>query len=339
PLPISRPGDHDEREADSVADDITASAAPDLTATPTPDGGPLPASARGFFEVRLGADLSAVRVHHGQRAHRAAAALGARSYTAGNDVTFADGQYAPDRPQGARLLAHELTHVAQTQRGAPNAIRRQPFSDGLTPDDVIVRNAPFTPPQPSTDPLARYPTLITSLDNAEYEALERAVAAYRPYEPIPPTLTGTTCPLNRLLDLDARPVEMGSIAVAVLPNLLTGSPDPLSLALVMRNEVLRRFLTQYYPLDTATVSIEIQRLIGPPQAPPKGASKPPPAAGTPANPPELAFVLGEQTIPIGDGLVHLADLDRAVGGRVGSIAADVQQEVDKLADGASRILS
>src|SRR5437868_15297632 len=39
--------------------------------------------------------------------------MNARAYTVGHDLVFDAGQYAPANPIGRRLLAHELTHVAQ----------------------------------------------------------------------------------------------------------------------------------------------------------------------------------------------------------------------------------
>lgn len=55
-------------------------------------------------------DFSRVRIH-------SESAPDAAAYTVGNNITFAPGRYAPDRPDGAALLAHELAHVVQ-QRDA-----------------------------------------------------------------------------------------------------------------------------------------------------------------------------------------------------------------------------
>lgn len=79
-------------------------------------GRPMPSAARAFFEPRFGADFSDVRLHHDAPAAETARALRARAYTLGRDVVFGPGEYAPDSPEGRRLLAHELTHVLQ-QRG------------------------------------------------------------------------------------------------------------------------------------------------------------------------------------------------------------------------------
>jgi hypothetical protein len=85
------------------------------------------------FERRFGYDFGPVRVHRDGLAAQAAAAVGARAFTAGRDVVFGEGQYAPSTPAGKRLLAHELTHVAQ--QGAPGVVRRDTIpSARLTPD-------------------------------------------------------------------------------------------------------------------------------------------------------------------------------------------------------------
>jgi len=96
-------------------------------------GSPLPASTREFFEPRFGADFSQVRLHTDTRAADTAKSISAKAFTVGRDIAFSAGQYAPESPEGQRLLAHELTHVVQ-QRGAE--IQRAPgdFLDDLGKD-------------------------------------------------------------------------------------------------------------------------------------------------------------------------------------------------------------
>lgn len=80
-------------------------------------GQSLDAQVRTFIEPRFGHDFGGVRVHTDGRAAESATAVHARAYTVGRDVVFGAGQYAPRTPEGLRLIAHELTHVAQ-QRDA-----------------------------------------------------------------------------------------------------------------------------------------------------------------------------------------------------------------------------
>lgn len=52
-----------------------------------------------------------------------ATAMGARAFTVGPDIGFAEGQYAPETREGRHLLAHELTHVLQQSAGRPSIQR------------------------------------------------------------------------------------------------------------------------------------------------------------------------------------------------------------------------
>lgn len=88
-------------------------------------GRPLEASTRATMEPRFGRDFSGVRVHDDAKASQSTAAVQANAYTAGRDIVFAQGRYAPQTQTGAHLLAHELAHVSHedTRRGAlPNQI-------------------------------------------------------------------------------------------------------------------------------------------------------------------------------------------------------------------------
>jgi hypothetical protein len=90
-------------------------------AAPTPaslgQGQQLPGDQRAVFESRLGRDFSGVRVHADGAAAASASAMGAKAYAVGEDIVFADGRYRPGTASGDRLIAHELAHVAQQQRG------------------------------------------------------------------------------------------------------------------------------------------------------------------------------------------------------------------------------
>jgi hypothetical protein len=82
-------------------------------------GRPLPRSVRSFFEPRFGHIFSRVRVHTHSQAAEAARTVSAIAFTAGEDIIFGAGQYAPETSSGRRLVAHELTHVLQ-QAQQPN---------------------------------------------------------------------------------------------------------------------------------------------------------------------------------------------------------------------------
>jgi hypothetical protein len=52
-------------------------------------------------------------VHEGVEAAQAADSVGARAFAVGRHLVFGPGEYAPQRPAGERLLAHELAHALQ----------------------------------------------------------------------------------------------------------------------------------------------------------------------------------------------------------------------------------
>lgn len=133
-LAMTEPRDAVEREADRIADRamraLPASSAEPRRSTPKarrPSGEPprfagtglpLPASARAFFEPRLGRNLGDVRVHAGGQAAELADSVEARAFTIGRDVFFAEGELQPETAGGRALLAHELAHVVQQDRRA-----------------------------------------------------------------------------------------------------------------------------------------------------------------------------------------------------------------------------
>lgn len=79
-------------------------------------GEPLEQTTRDFFEQRFGYDFGRVRVHTDGAATESARRIHAAAYTAGQQVVFGSGRYAPQTPAGARLLAHELAHTVQQSR-------------------------------------------------------------------------------------------------------------------------------------------------------------------------------------------------------------------------------
>jgi hypothetical protein len=156
-LPLSKPSDGYEQEADRVADQVMRMSAPiaeaacgvcaevrpqvQMQAAPSTNteaavdtsaairaaqrgGAPLPRDVRAYFEPRFGHDFSAIRVHADGDAAQAARSIGASAYTIGNDIVFGAGTFAPGTAAGGGLIAHELAHVVQ-QGHSPTAISRK----------------------------------------------------------------------------------------------------------------------------------------------------------------------------------------------------------------------
>jgi uncharacterized protein DUF4157 len=72
-------------------------------------GQPIDPVSRTVVESRFGQDFSKVRLHTGTNANNSTRMLGALAYTFGNHIVLGAGQ-----EKNQRILAHELTHVAQT---------------------------------------------------------------------------------------------------------------------------------------------------------------------------------------------------------------------------------
>ncbi len=146
PLAVVPPTSPDEAEADRSAAAVLGSgsesfdstqhtslarSAPDATASDAPNpllrssGRPLDPHTRTFMQARMGKDFGRVRIHSGDEATASARALGARAYTVGTHIAFDSGHYNPDTPAGRRLLAHELTHVAQPPSMGPKPLIRR----------------------------------------------------------------------------------------------------------------------------------------------------------------------------------------------------------------------
>ena len=109
-------------------------------------GRPLPESVRSFFEPRMGADLSHVRIHDDDRAARSADAVRARAYTVGSHIAFAAGQ-SPLDAAGRPLLAHELVHVIQQDGGGPAG----------PPGAVVYRQGSVHPEEQHCEDVSREP--------------------------------------------------------------------------------------------------------------------------------------------------------------------------------------
>ncbi|SFA78317.1 protein of unknown function [Poseidonocella pacifica] len=99
-------------------------------------GRPLEAGPRALFEARHGRDLGHLRVHNDGPAAASAAAVGARAWSSGMHIAFAEGAYRPDTPAGQSLLAHEIAHTTEGPTGAPG-LRK----DDAPADTPIAANA------------------------------------------------------------------------------------------------------------------------------------------------------------------------------------------------------
>src|SRR5207244_12279305 len=140
-IAVTTPGDAAERQALDAAGSLTPLAIPqrgardeDRTRTDTiaawlaPGiiGAALPPAVREPFERRLGHEFSHVRIHSDVTAESSARSLRARAYTIGRHVMFHPGRYAPDTPDGRRLIAHQPPPLTQADAPGPGDIARAP---------------------------------------------------------------------------------------------------------------------------------------------------------------------------------------------------------------------
>ncbi len=126
-------------------------------------GQALPSHLRAQMERELGISLARVRVHTDAIAAAAANAVRAHAFTVGEDIFFATGTYAPDSTDGRKLLAHELTHVAQAHQGRTSTggsgIRVSAPGESLEREaDAVAERVMQAPRRPTRDVTTRAPT-------------------------------------------------------------------------------------------------------------------------------------------------------------------------------------
>jgi hypothetical protein len=133
-------------------------------------GQPLDAATRAYFEPRFGHDFSSVRVHADEKAAQSAHSIHAHAYTAGHDIVFGEGKFAP-APEGRRLLAHELTHVVQ-QGGAARTVQRAPI---VAPGPGATRSTETKPglPKATSSSFNSYVDLFNGFQDLAAAAINR----------------------------------------------------------------------------------------------------------------------------------------------------------------------
>jgi len=124
-----------EELSDELAEEIANRWDPEkilkLVANRAGKGEALDATLRNRYEKRLGVDLSHVRVYTGELAEELNKQYNANALTIGNTGMILMGGMAEKSmatSEGQALLAHELTHVAQSKRGV--------FRDARFGDDM-----------------------------------------------------------------------------------------------------------------------------------------------------------------------------------------------------------
>lgn len=122
---IHRKSSQPSQQEQSVRDDFLQSLGP---------GQPLDPGVQKSMESRFGRNFECVRVHTDAKADESARSINARAFTAGRDVVFGGGEYAPQSSAGRKLLAHELAHVVQQGKFNPTTTGR--IQRRVNPEDV-----------------------------------------------------------------------------------------------------------------------------------------------------------------------------------------------------------
>jgi hypothetical protein len=278
-------------------------------------GRPLGASERGFFEPRLGADLSEVRVHDDPAAARAAGHLDARAFTVGRDIAFARNAFEPYTHAGRELLAHELAHVLQggsvvrrernqsrIDENASYAPPPEPNQSSITDPVQVTHDKGFDPCKIDVSALTNYGLLAEYYETLAKINRGKQEPDYRDYRNLQ----------RRLIEERDRRVEMGHAWLAGLPHsiparLLTiveagggrfhvvqvnpasvsGMPTPLGSAGVMTQEQFDAFLSSH---DVERMSPDEYLLHIAPPSP--SSSIPPGGPGGPFLPPPSTQFFG-----------------------------------------------
>jgi hypothetical protein len=92
-------------------------------------GSSMDGGTQSFMQNRFAADFNNVKIHTGGEAVQMSKELNAKAFTVGNDIYFNQGEYQPHSDSGKHLLAHELTHTIQQQKGVVSKkIQRAEFA-------------------------------------------------------------------------------------------------------------------------------------------------------------------------------------------------------------------
>ncbi|HEY5927199.1 MAG TPA: DUF4157 domain-containing protein [Kofleriaceae bacterium] len=134
-MSTEQPNEPTEEQQEELSDELARKYDPErllqIVSRKAGRGESLDASLRAKYEKRFGVDLGHVRLITGEFAEEFNRKRDAYAVTVGSTGMILMGN-SPDKAAGTRageaLLAHELTHVAQAQRGLHNRGRAEDFT-------------------------------------------------------------------------------------------------------------------------------------------------------------------------------------------------------------------
>lgn len=181
---------------------------------------------RSRFEPGFGADFGGVRVHDNAQAAASAATLNARAFSVDQSIAFGAGKYQPHTPEGQRLMAHELAHIAlghgdvRRDGGGPVCSADAPVCEAPTPGSASVVGDPaqvnhtsdFDPCKVEVGALSNYELLAEYRNALQVVNAGRDAPGYFDYRNLQ----------RRLIHERDRRVDLGHAWLATMP---AGLPD------------------------------------------------------------------------------------------------------------------
>jgi hypothetical protein len=117
--------------------------------------GSLPPVARERLRELIGPEVDQARIHVNEAADAFARAERADAVTVGKDIYFQSHAFAPDSPRGFGLLAHEMTHVAESER--PGVGWRRSTSASIRGEEYLAGSRQLSAMQLGRSPAAAPP--------------------------------------------------------------------------------------------------------------------------------------------------------------------------------------
>ena len=185
-------------------------------------GHPLDSAAKSRLEPLFGHNFGDVRVHADSDADALSNDFNARAFTAGNDLFFGVGEYAPDTLNGRHLLAHELTHVVQQSRfGVNDGFSLSHSTDAseadasAAADNVVAGRAPSVTATPNAG-IAREEK--DEEGSGFWKAMQAMGSVAAPFIPFGDTLMGTVHGGQGLGEMAEGKTGKGALGLASMAN-------------------------------------------------------------------------------------------------------------------------
>ena len=160
---------------------------------------------RDRLRALVGPEVDRAYLHTDRAADAVARAEAADAVTVGEHIFFRSGRYAPQSPAGRGLLAHELTHVAESTRPGAGARRASP--EGVRAEERLAVAREQRLAGPDVSPLVA-PALA-----AAGAAPMMATAA----RPAPPATAGPSPDLQPMRADEDRPPPLPPPVLAAVP--------------------------------------------------------------------------------------------------------------------------